>query len=265
MRVGPWGPTGHNFITEFSDETLNPLKSDIVSKRIFETYVFGFDTLKMKFRRLTLWKPNVAVAMEGEWRCPGPGPCPCPCPRPSRCSSLSYFSSKAFMRMSYLASVSLMSVLTALTLPFVISMSVLIVLTSALTVWTSCCPCCCSKAFAVLLPMLRGRGKGKRLALQGVQLLGDGIQGRLEVGCSRWRRRWGREGRRWRRDGGCGASRLFNSPPVCTLRALVPGIHRPGVFSQGTVVGMQCWGSACEGRRSEHGGRRALQEVKPPG
>ena len=34
MRVVPWGPTGHNFITKFPGETPNPLKSDIVSKNM---------------------------------------------------------------------------------------------------------------------------------------------------------------------------------------------------------------------------------------
>ena len=57
--LGPEGPTDHNFTTEFPDETLNPLRSDIASKRISKKN--ALDTLKMKFRRLKLWKPTVAA------------------------------------------------------------------------------------------------------------------------------------------------------------------------------------------------------------
>ena len=65
MRVGPWGPTGHNFITEFSAEIL-----------------------KMKCRRLKLWKPTVRVALSISMRLPkcsksrsGSGPCSSRCAR----------------------------------------------------------------------------------------------------------------------------------------------------------------------------------------
>ena len=37
------------------------LKSDIVSKKTSTMNLFGFETLKLKIRRLKLWKPTVSV------------------------------------------------------------------------------------------------------------------------------------------------------------------------------------------------------------
>ena len=46
------------------------LKSDIVSKKTSTNNLCGFETLKLKIRRLKLWKPTVAVDRCGCKRVP---------------------------------------------------------------------------------------------------------------------------------------------------------------------------------------------------
>ena len=47
----------------FSGRDPGTLKSDIVSKKTSTINLFGFETLKLKIRRLKLWKPTVSYLL----------------------------------------------------------------------------------------------------------------------------------------------------------------------------------------------------------
>ena len=51
-----------NFIVFFLGRDPGTLKSDIVSTKTSTNNLFGFETLKLKIRRLKLWKPTVEAA-----------------------------------------------------------------------------------------------------------------------------------------------------------------------------------------------------------
>ena len=53
----------------FSGRDPGTLKSDIVSTKTSTINLLGFETLKLKFRRLKLWKPTVPVSEEKQTQC----------------------------------------------------------------------------------------------------------------------------------------------------------------------------------------------------
>ena len=50
-----------NVIVFFLGRDPGTLKSDIVSTKNIHNYLFGFETLRLKIRRLKLWKPTVLL------------------------------------------------------------------------------------------------------------------------------------------------------------------------------------------------------------